>query len=247
MNTALAAKGVSFTYGMLPLGLGWLAGLKSGGATVLENVAFELAEGERVCLLGPNGAGKTTLLKLVLGFLSPTDGCVELFGGEAHRADLAVKTGFVHPEERSFYWRLTVEENLAFFGELWGMSPASARARVGEVIEEMGIGEWRRRPFSELSTGIRQKAAIARALLHDPPLLIMDEPTRSLDPPSAARFRSWLKSPVFKGRTMLIATHNPAEAADLAERWLVLKKPRLVWNGPPVEDERLFEMMEEEK
>lgn len=247
MKTALAAKHVSFTYGTLPFGLGWLAGLKRSGATVLDDVSFELLEGERVCLLGPNGAGKTTLLKLILGFLSPTAGGVELFGGEARRAELAVKTGFVQPEERSFYWRLTVEENLSFFGELWGMPPRVARARVRDVISAMGIGEWRRRPFSDLSTGVRQKVAIGRALLHDPPLLVMDEPTRSLDPPSSARFRSWLKGPVFEGRTMLIATHNPAEAADLAERWLVLKKPRLAWNGPPVKDERLFAMMEEKE
>ncbi len=244
MKDVLAVRSLSFVYPSLPMGLGWLAGMQRRSVPVLEGVSFKLGEGERACVMGSNGAGKSTLLKIILGFLDPSRGSVEVFGENLSRREIARRTGFVHPDERSFYWRLTVRQNLAFFGGLWGMAPGEARDRVVEISKILNMEEWMDRLFSDLSTGMRQKVAIARALIHDPPILVMDEPTRSLDPPSAARFRSWLKSPVFAGRTMLIATHNPYESRELAGHCLVLRGRKLVWDGAPLGEKALFAAME---
>jgi ABC-type multidrug transport system ATPase subunit len=183
--------------------------------------------------MGPNGAGKSTLLKILLGLLAPTDGEATLFGLDSRRREARRRVGMVYPDERSFYWRLTVLENLAFFGGLWGMPPTRVREQAEAAALAAGLQNWLNRPFSDLSTGTRQKVAIARALLHEPDILIMDEPTRSLDPPSAAHLRDWLLGPACAGRTLLIATHNPDEAAQISDRCLILSGGRLVHDGLP--------------
>lgn len=244
MNDALVVSGLGFSYPAFPRGIGWLMGRARPTVRAFSGLSFTLAKGERACLMGPNGAGKSTLLKLILGLLEPTEGSASILGTDARQAEARRGVGMVHPDERSFYWRLTVRENLAFFGGLWGLERGQARERARWACETVGLSDWLDRPFSDLSTGTRQKVAIARALLHDPPLLIMDEPTRSLDPPSAAHLHQWLLGPGCAGRTLLVATHNPAEAAELSPRCLVLSGGRLVHDGGVPQGPALSELME---
>jgi ABC-2 type transport system ATP-binding protein len=232
LSVALEIRDLAFTYPAFPPGIGWLMGRNRLAVTAFSGLTFSLAEGERACLMGPNGAGKSTLLKVILGLLTPTTGAARVFGVESRDREARRLVGMVYSDERSFYWRLTVRENLTFFGGLWGLSPGRARERAGAAAEAAGLTDWLDRPFSDLSTGTRQKVAIARALLHEPALLIMDEPTRSLDPPSAAHLREWLLGPACAGKTLLVATHNPGEAALLSPRCLVLAGGRLVHDGP---------------
>lgn len=243
MTPALDVSVLRFTYPALPGPLAWLARGASRPTEVLRGVSFALEPGERVCLMGANGAGKTTLLKLILGFLEPLEGEIRLFGRRADREGRR-RVGYVHPDERSFYWRLTVLQNLEFFGGLWGLERREARFRAGELCEALELGPWLDRPFADLSTGLRQRVAIARALLHRPDVLVMDEPTRSLDPPSAARFRDWLSDDPFRDKAVLLSTHGLDEAQALGGRCLVLAGGRLTWQGGAPDLEALRGLME---
>jgi len=243
LTEAIGVRDLSFTFPAFPRGVGWLMGRARPSVALFSGLSFSLGVGERACLMGPNGAGKSTLLKILLGLLAPTEGRATLFGLDSRRREARRKVGMVYPDERSFYWRLTVRENLAFFGGLWGVPPAKARAQAEAAAHAAGLQNWMDRPFSDLSTGTRQKVAIARALLHEPGILIMDEPTRSLDPPSAAHLRDWLLGPECEGKTLLIATHNPAEAAQISDRCLVLSAGRLVHDGRPPDARSLSGLM----
>jgi ABC-2 type transport system ATP-binding protein len=243
VSGAIRLQGVTFSYPAFPRGVGWLMGRARPAVKTFSNLTFAVAQGERVCLMGPNGSGKSTLLRIILGYLSPSEGTSKVFGHDSREGVARRLVGMVHPDERSFYWRLTVRENLVFFGALWGLAPAESARRAAEAAEAVELTAWLDRPFSDLSTGTRQRAAIARALLHDPPVLLMDEPTRSLDPLSASRFREWLLGPACAGKALLVATHNPDEARLLAGRCLVLGRGRLLLDGPPPSDDALPALM----
>ena len=197
----------------------------------LREVTFDVREGEIFGLIGRNGAGKTTLAKIVATLVQPTDGAVTVRGFDSVRDDEQVRAqvGLASAEERSFYWRLTVEQNLVFFARLYGLGAGAARRRIGELLELVELGELRRRRFGELSTGNKQRMAVARALLNSPPILLLDEPTRSLDPLAAARMRGIIgslargPSPV----TVLLTSHNLAEVEELCERVAVISRGRI--------------------
>ncbi|MEW5764416.1 MAG: ABC transporter ATP-binding protein [Acidobacteriota bacterium] len=243
MTCALEVSGLRFAYPALPGPLAWLSRGPTRTLQVLDGVSFRVDLGEKVCLMGANGAGKSTLLKVVLGFLKPCGGEIRLFGRPADREGRR-RVGYVHPDERSFYWRLTVLQNLEFFGGLWGLDRREARARAALWAEELELEPWLGRPFADLSTGLRQRTAIARALLHGPDVLVMDEPTRSLDPPSAARFRRWLSEGPLRDKAVLLSTHGLDEAKALGGACLVLAGRRLVWQGGPPDEEALRGLME---
>jgi len=232
MTPAVRLEAVRFTYPQAPAPLRFLMGAGRPAVEVLAGLTFELAPGERACLMGANGAGKTTLLKLLLGALSPRSGAISLLGGIPGDPAVRRKVGLAHADERSFYWRLSVLENLLFFGRLWGLPADGARRRATELAAILEMEGLLGVPFARLSTGQRQKAVLARALLHEPELVLLDEPTRSLDAHAAARFRALLAGPAFEGRTLLVATHNPLEAAELAPRCLVLRGGLLRHDGP---------------
>ena len=232
MNASVRFEAVRFTYPRPPAPLRLLMGAGRPAVEVLSGLTFSLAPGERACLMGPNGAGKTTLLKLLLGALAPESGTVALLGGRPGDPAVRRKVGLAHADERSFYWRLTVLENLLFFGRLWGMAAPDARRRAAELAGTLEMGDLLDVPFARLSTGQRQKAVLARALLHGPELVLLDEPTRSLDAHAASRFRALLEGPAFDRRTLLVATHDPAEAARVAPRCLVLVGGRIRHDGP---------------
>jgi ABC-2 type transport system ATP-binding protein len=219
-------------------------GMGGGSGEVLRGLSFLIRAGERVSLMGANGAGKSTLLKLFLGILPPLRGEVRVCGVPASELRARESLGFVHPDERSFYWRLSVRENLRFFGTLWGVHPESLRARVEGAARDLRMEELLGRPFGELSTGQRQRVAIARALLREPPVLLMDEPTRSLDPAAANRLHELLQGPALGGRTLLVATHSLAEANAVAARCLVLRDGGVVHDGAPPAGPDLHSMLE---
>jgi ABC-2 type transport system ATP-binding protein len=196
----------------------------------LRGVEMGIREGEIFSLLGPNGAGKTTLLKIFCCLVLPDAGRA-LIGGYDTRDENRVKAvlGLVHTDERSFYWRLSGRENLRFFARLYDVPGRRIEARIGELLERVGMTEAADRPFSGYSSGMKQRCAIARALLHDPPILLMDEPTRSLDPAASRALREFILSELKgrAGKTILLATHDLHEAQALSDRVAILVKGRV--------------------
>ena len=197
----------------------------------LEDVSFDVRPGEIFGIIGRNGAGKTTLAKVIATLVQPTNGTVTVNGFDSVRDDERVRAqvGLATAEERSFYWRLTVEQNLMFFARLYGLGDAAARRRIIELVGQFELKGLVTRRFGELSTGNKQRLAFARAMLARPPVLLLDEPTRSLDPLAAARMRALIQTlaggdpPV----TVLLTSHNLAEVAELCARVAVLSRGRI--------------------
>ena len=197
----------------------------------LRDVSFEVDTGEIFGLIGRNGAGKTTLTKIVATLVQPTEGKVAVHGHDSVHDDEHVRRliGLSTAEERSFYWRLTAEQNLMFFARLHGLSDRAAKQRIRELFTNLELDEVAGRRFGELSTGNKQRLAVARALLSTPPVLLLDEPTRSLDPLAAARMRDMIRSlaqqdpPV----TILFTSHNLAEVETLCARVAIISRGRI--------------------
>ncbi|HEX3251297.1 MAG TPA: ABC transporter ATP-binding protein [Pyrinomonadaceae bacterium] len=194
----------------------------------LRDVSLEVETGEIFGLIGRNGAGKTTLTKIVATLVQPTTGSVAVRGHDSVEQDELVRReiGLATAEERSFYWRLTSEQNLLFFARLHGLSDRFAKQRIADLFTKLELDEVARRRFGELSTGNKQRLAVARAMLSSPPVLLLDEPTRSLDPLAAARMREMIRSlaeqdpPV----TILLTSHNLAEVETLCARVAVISR-----------------------
>jgi ABC-2 type transport system ATP-binding protein len=203
--------------------------------TALQDISLETRAGEIYGLLGPNGAGKTTFLKILAGLVLPSEGRALVGGVDVARDDRAVKRsiGFVTSDERSFYWRLTGRENLDFFARLYGLRGAEARRVSAELLSVMDMDSIADRSFMSYSTGMKQRLAIARALLHDPPILCLDEPTRSLDPIAAKHLRRFVVDRLNRerGKTVLLATHNLQEAEEMCGRLVVLDRGRVLRQG----------------
>lgn len=201
----------------------------------LRGIDLEVRPGEIFGLLGPNGAGKTTLLKILACLVLPTEGRALVNGIDVAREEETVKRsiGFVTSDERSFYWRLTGRENLHFFARLYGLDAAGSRTRTQKLLEQMDLTEIADRQFMSYSSGMKQRLAIARALLHDPPILCLDEPTRSLDPIGAKNLRRFVSGQlnVEHGKTILLATHNLQEAEDMCHRLAILDRGRILHQG----------------
>jgi ABC-2 type transport system ATP-binding protein len=207
----------------------------------LKGVDLEVRAGELVTLLGPNGAGKTTLMKVVATLVVPTAGTVEVLGLDARRAarEVRARVGYVLADERSFFWRLSCRDNLVFFAALDGLHGRAARRRVEEVTALVGLGEHLGRDFADLSTGQRQRMAIARGLLSDPPVLLFDEATRSLDPGRAARLRRIIRELLVQrgNKAVLFATHDLEEARALADRVVLMADGKIAAQGSYAEVE----------
>jgi ABC-2 type transport system ATP-binding protein len=188
----------------------------------LKNVSLEIADSEIFGLIGKNGAGKTTLTKIIATLVQPTSGKVSVKGFDSIDDEVKVRSliGLATAEERSFYWRLSCERNMLFFARLYAMDDKQARKRIGEIFEKLNLTELKSRRFSELSTGNKQKLAVARALLAKPPVLLLDEPTRSLDPLAAAEMRNLIAS--LENISVLLTSHNLAEIEELCDRVAII-------------------------
>ncbi len=197
----------------------------------LRDVSFDIKAGEIFGLIGRNGAGKTTLTKIIATLVQPTSGTIAVLGKDSVRNEQQVraKVGLASAEERSFYWRLTVEQNLLFFARLYGISTKDAGERIAELLERFELTQNSKRRFGELSTGNKQRMAVARALLARPPVLLLDEPTRSLDPLAAASMRLLIRSLIDADEpaTVLLTSHNLAEVEELCERVGVISKGQI--------------------
>ncbi len=203
---------------------------------VINGVSFELRRGECYGLLGPNGAGKTTTLKLCLGLTAPDSGAITLVGhvvpDDARRARMRIG---VVPQLDSLDPDFTVEENLRVYGRYFGMQPAAIEARLDWLLEFSNLSSKRSARISELSGGMKRRLTLARALVNDPELIFMDEPTTGLDP--QARHLIWerLKTLLSAGKTILLTTHFMDEAERLCNRLAVIDHGRLIAEGAPRE------------
>jgi len=231
-NPAVRLESVSKTYPVPFAAVRRRFGLKTRTPVqALSDVSFEIRPGEIFGLIGRNGAGKTTLTKVLATLVQPTSGRVTVCGCDSVRQAGAVRAriGLATAEERSFYWRLTIEQNLLFFARLYGLGTRAGRARIDELLATLHLSELRRRRFGELSTGNKQRVAIARAMLNAPPVLILDEPTRSLDPFAAARLRGVVASLAAgaNAATILLTSHNLAEIEELCSRVAIISHGRI--------------------
>ena len=195
-----------------------------GPVVALDNVSFMLAPGQTLAIFGPNGAGKTTLVKVLAGLIRPQRGTVRVDGGR--RA-----IGWIGHESH-LYDHLTVRENLLFWASLYGVPAAAREARAAGVAERLGLADRVGRPVWSLSRGLAQRAAIARALIHDPRVLLLDEPFTGLDLAAAAELRVLLGELRGAGRTLVLATHNVDEGVELATHVAFQRRGRIVHFAP---------------
>ena len=206
-------------------------------ATALDGVSLQVRRGELFGLLGPNGAGKTTLFKILSTLITPDGGVAMVDGCHVVRDAARVRRLLAPaiPEERSLSWRLTARQNLDVFAALHGLAGTAASHAVDEVLAATELTETGTKMVGQFSSGMRQRLLIARALLGRPSILLLDEPTRSLDPISARRFRTFLRDEVVRRRgcTVLLATHRAEEALELCDRIAVLDRGRVSAIGAP--------------
>ncbi|MHC5065536.1 MAG: ABC transporter ATP-binding protein [Planctomycetota bacterium] len=206
-----------------------------GSFAALENLSFKIHSGEVVAFLGPNGAGKSTTMKILTGYLAPSSGTALIAGLDVmqDRIAAAEKIGYL-PENGPLYPDMTPRELLQFFGEARGMSNEQFQQRLGVVTEECVLSEVLERPIGQLSKGFRQRVGMATVLLHDPEVLIMDEPTTGLDPNQIKHVRETIKN-LGKTRTVLLSTHILQEVEAMASRVIMVNEGRLVFDGSPEE------------
>lgn len=203
----------------------------------LKGVSFEIQPGEIFGLLGPNGAGKTTLIKCLTTLLLPTGGDAWINGYHLTEQDnqIRVSVGCMLMGERGLYWKLTGRENLIFFGALYRLSPIERRRRVDEIIERLGLATIADRTVETYSSGQKMKLAFAKALVNDAPLLILDEPTNTLDLPSARELRTVVRELNETGKTVIYTTHIMAEAETMCERVAIIDRGQVLALGSVAE------------
>ena len=199
--------------------------------TVVENVNFELARGCVLGLLGVNGAGKSTTLRMIAGILAPSSGRVLIDGHAAHEHAHAARArlGYL-PEQAPLYGELRVSEQLQFCARLHGLRGTAASAAVGRAIEQCGLGEVRARLLGNLSKGFQQRAGIAAAIVHDPALIVLDEPASGLDPLQAARIRALVRE-LGRERALILSTHLLPDVSACCDRVVILHGGRLRHDG----------------
>ena len=203
----------------------------------LSSVSFVVRAGEAVALMGPNGAGKSTLLRILATLIIPTRGRATIGGFDVERngAQARQQFGCHTGGDEGFYTRLTARENLIFFASMNNITGARARERISRISTWLGLGQDLDRQVRTLSTGMTHRLGLGRAMLHEPGILLLDEPTRSLDPLAASDFRSLLKAEIVcrEGTTLLFASHTPREVEEIADRVILLDEGRVVANETP--------------
>jgi ABC-2 type transport system ATP-binding protein len=217
----------------------WLGRERGGETVALKDVSFSAARAEVVALLGPNGSGKTTALKLISTTLLPDAGSVRVGGFDARRepGEVRRQVGIAVAAERSFFPRLSARENLEFFATLDEVPRSERPTRIKEVLRDTGLEEQSDTLVMKFSSGMCQRLGIARALVKRPSVLLLDEPTRSLDAGTTAHFWTTIRALATQQTTILLATHNFAEAAAVADRLLLLHRGELLADRPVVAGE----------
>jgi ABC-2 type transport system ATP-binding protein len=202
-----------------------------GGVAGLRDFSLTVKAGEIFGFLGPNGAGKTTTIKMLLGFFPPSAGVVRVFGDDPARPESRRRLGYL-PEVAQYYGFLTPRELLRFYGRVCNLPAERITRRTAELLALVGLEAAADRPMKTFSKGMQQRAGIAQALLHDPDLLILDEPMTGLDPLARAQFREVILAQRQAGKTVFFSSHELSEAEMICDRVGILKAGRLLWCGP---------------
>lgn len=222
MSTVLEARGLSKTYrSRVP---------RRESFTALTDVSFAMHAGEILAFLGPNGAGKTTGINLLLGFLTPTRGEVRLFGLDPNDRRARARLGYL-PENYSFYSAFTAPTLLHYFGKLAGIPRPERGRRIDALLQRVGLMDARSRPVGKYSRGMRQRLGIAQALLNNPELLILDEPTSGFDPLGRLMVRDLLLDLKKAGASILLSSHILSEVESICDRVVILNHGRVVREG----------------
>lgn len=208
---------------------------KTREIVAVDGISFDVRHGELFGLLGPNGAGKTTTVKILTTLLIPTAGTARVLGQDVVQASDAIRAriGFIFGGERGLYWRLSGIDNLRYFASLYHMDPDVTKKRIPGLLEQVGLQDRGQERVEGYSRGMKQRLHIARALLHDPDVLFLDEPTLGLDPVGARDLRQMIGRLQAAGKTILLTTHYMFEADLLCERIAVINKGRIIAQGSP--------------
>lgn len=208
-----------------------------------DSISLVIRKGEIFVLLGPNGAGKTTLIKILATLVLPTFGTAKVNNYDILREEGKVRQsiGLSTGRERSFYFRLTGKQNLEFFGALQGLKGRELKARVEHLLREFGLYEHRDHKYMKYSNGMKKKLSLTRALLTDPPVLLLDEPASGIDPSSAHDIHQIIRELRDSGKTILLTTHDMHEAEKLSDRIGILKEGRLIKVDTPDNLKNLFQ------
>lgn len=206
-----------------------------GPVAALKNASFQVKRGEVVGFLGPNGAGKTTTMKILTCFIAPSGGTARVGGADIFEDSIAVREviGYL-PENTPIYTEMLVFEYLEFVGKMRGLSGSALQTRLRTVVEETSLGEVIGKSIAEISKGFRQRVGLAQALIHEPPVLILDEPLSGLDPNQAAEIRELIRE-IGRERTVILSTHNLAEVQMTCGRVLIISQGQLVADDTPEE------------
>ena len=201
----------------------------------VRGVSFEIEQGELFGLLGPNGAGKTTTIKMLITLLIPTSGSARVLGLDVVKdaREVRKRIGYVFGGERGLYERLSGYDNLRYFAELYAVPPREQKARIDFLLELVGLKGREKERVEGYSRGMRQRLHIARGILHDPPVVFLDEPTIGVDPVGARDLRSTIAALTEAGKTVLLTTHYMFEADSLCNRIAVINKGQIVAEGTP--------------
>ena len=212
---------------------------KFGEFTAVDQVTFEVGNGEVFGLLGPNGAGKTTIMRLLSTLLKPTSGTARVAGYDLLREPQKVRASVgVLPEDTGLYDRLTPREHLLYYGRLHRMPDGVLRKRSDELLDIMELKDRANTKVGDFSKGMKQKVALLRAFIHDPPVLLLDEPTAGLDVMSARSIQGFVERFRREGKAIMISTHNMTEAQKLCDRVAIIDHARIVAVGTVAELQR---------
>jgi ABC-2 type transport system ATP-binding protein len=201
-----------------------------GNHVAVDRISFEVPRGVVYGVLGPNGAGKTTTLRMINDIIRPDEGVLEVLGGLAPGGDAAPRIGYL-PEERGLYPKMRVLDMLAFMGELRGLTGADARRRGRAWLDRLGLGQWHGNRVQDLSKGMQQKVQFAAALIHEPELVILDEPWSGLDPINAEVLREVVTEQKAAGRTVLFSTHQMEQAEKICDEVCIIARGKKVLEG----------------
>jgi ABC-2 type transport system ATP-binding protein len=208
-----------------------------GNHVAVDRISFEVPRGVVYGVLGPNGAGKTTTLRMINDIIRPDEGVLQVLGGLAPGGDAAPRIGYL-PEERGLYPKMRVLDMLAFMGELRGLTGADARRRSRAWLDRLGLGQWHGNRVQDLSKGMQQKVQFAATVLHEPELVILDEPWSGLDPINAEVLREVVTEQKAAGRTVLFSTHQMEQAEKICDEVCIIARGKKVLDGPLLEIKR---------
>jgi len=210
-----------------------------GTFTAVDDVSLHVKPGEILALLGPNGAGKTTTIRMLASILKPTRGSAKIAGYDiAHEQEAVRSVVGLLTEQHGLYTRMRAAEYLDFFGSVYGIESSTIQQRTHTLLGEYKLQESAELRLGQYSKGMRQKLALVRALLHEPQILLLDEPTSAMDPESAHHVRSSIVEMRSDDRAIIVCTHNLFEAEALADRIAIIRRGKIIANDPPADLKR---------